>query len=161
MSFFKVLDNNEKTVYNNNSNYYCFAEDTWEKKKHSKKRDAILACVRSTNIHPTAEWIYQMLKSDYPDLSLGTVYRNLTEFKKEGQIISVGVFDGQEHFDGNTLFHAHFVCEKCGAVIDVENEFVPLSEVQALSEKVDCGLVKSSTVQFNGICQSCLEKGKK
>ena len=45
--------------------------------KKSRKRDAILACVCSTDTHPTAEWVYTQLKPDIPDLSLGTVYRNL------------------------------------------------------------------------------------
>ena len=52
-------------------------------KKHSKKRDAILECVRSTTAHPSAEWIYAQLKPQIPDLSLGTVYRNLAAFKQE------------------------------------------------------------------------------
>ena len=41
--------------------------------KKSRKRDAILACVCSTDTHPTAEWVYTQLKPDIPDLSLGTV----------------------------------------------------------------------------------------
>ena len=59
-------------------------------RKHSRKRDAILACLRSTTCHPTAEWVYQQLKPAIPDLSLGTVYRNLSMFKDEGLVISVG-----------------------------------------------------------------------
>ena len=42
--------------------------------KKSRKRDAILACVCSTDTHPTAEWVYTQLKPDIPDLSLGPVY---------------------------------------------------------------------------------------
>ena len=49
--------------------------------KKSRKRDAILACVCSTDTHPTAEWVYTQLKPDIPDLSLGTVYRNLAMFR--------------------------------------------------------------------------------
>ena len=52
--------------------------------KKSRKRDAILACVCSTDTHPTAEWVYTQLKPDIPDLSLGTVYRNLAMFRREG-----------------------------------------------------------------------------
>ena len=50
--------------------------------KKSRKRDAILACVCSTDTHPTAEWVYTQLKPDIPDLSLGTVYRNLAMFRR-------------------------------------------------------------------------------
>ena len=45
--------------------------------RYSKKREAILEAIRSTDTHPTADWVYQTLKPTHPDLSLGTVYRNL------------------------------------------------------------------------------------
>ena len=50
-------------------------------KKFSRKREAILTCLHGTTCHPTAEWVYQQLKPQFPDLSLGTVYRNLAAFK--------------------------------------------------------------------------------
>lgn len=49
-------------------------------RRHSKKRDAILSCIRRSHLHPSAEWIYTQLKPEHPDLSLGTVYRNLALF---------------------------------------------------------------------------------
>ena len=58
-------------------------------RKHSRKRDAILECLRCTTSHPTAEWVYTQLKPTIPDLSLATVYRNLAMFKDEGTIDSV------------------------------------------------------------------------
>ena len=60
-------------------------------RKHSRKRDAILECLRCTTSHPTAEWVYTQLKPTIPDLSLATVYRNLAMFKDEGTLVSVGV----------------------------------------------------------------------
>lgn len=89
-------------------------------RKHSKKRDAILETIRSTTEHPSAEWIYARLKPEFPDLSLGTVYRNLAAFLEDGTIISVGNVNGQERYDGNTHEHAHFVCSGCGGVYDVD-----------------------------------------
>ena len=98
-------------------------------RKRSRKRDAILACVRATTCHPSAEWVYQRLKPTIPDLSLGTVYRNLSMFKDEGLVISVGTVGGLERFDGNTKPHTHFVCTRCSAVLDLmdinlEDEFL-------------------------------------
>ncbi len=75
-------------------------------KKFSRKREAILTCLHGTTCHPTAEWVYQQLKPQFPDLSLGTVYRNLAAFKAEGVIDSVGVVNGLERYDGNTIPHA-------------------------------------------------------
>ena len=79
-------------------------------RKRSKKRDAILSCLCSTDTHPSAEWIYHRLKPQIPDLSLATVYRNLALFKREGRIVSVGIVQNLERFDANTQPHAHFIC---------------------------------------------------
>lgn len=120
--------------------------------KRSKKRDAILECVRSTRSHPTAEWVYAQLKPTIPALSLGTVYRNLSAFKREGVIASVGVVDGMEHFDFNTLPHTHFVCTHCGAVIDVPEVEPP----EALAQRVACGSVSACSLTFTGVCNQCV-----
>ena len=65
-------------------------------RKNSKKRQVILEALAATTAHPTAQELYQQLKPDYPDLSLGTVYRNLSLFSEQGDVMSVGVFRGQE-----------------------------------------------------------------
>lgn len=87
--------------------------------RYSKKREAILEAIRSTDIHPSADWVYQTLRPDYPDLSLGTVYRNLAWFKKEGLINSIGTVNGQERFDAKVYPHTHLVCRCCGGVLDL------------------------------------------
>lgn len=120
-------------------------------KKHSRKREAILACLQSTKSHPSADWLYMQLKPSIPDLSLGTVYRNLSEFRRSGQIISVGTVDGTERFDADTTPHAHFICEQCGAVHDVGN-FEPPALV------TDCGEVSSYSIVYHGVCKSCTVK---
>ena len=79
-------------------------------RKNSKKRQVILEALAATTAHPTAQELYQQLKPDYPDLSLGTVYRNLSLFAEEGDAMSVGVFRGQERFDARTNPHAHLHC---------------------------------------------------
>ena len=78
--------------------------------KHSKKRDAILECVRSTATHPTAEWVYAQLKPQIPDLSLGTVYRNLALLASLGEIQKITCEDGADRFDPNTLPHSDPLC---------------------------------------------------
>lgn len=123
--------------------------------KRSKKRDAILACVRSTDTHPTADWVYAQLKPQIPDLSLGTVYRNLAMFKQEGLIDSIGIVDGMERFDRNCVPHTHFVCTHCHAVIDVENIELP----EHLIDQVHCGSVRSCSLTFSGICNQCAPNG--
>lgn len=122
-------------------------------RKHSKKRDAILECVRSTTTHPSAEWVYAKLKPEIPDLSLGTVYRNLALFKQEGIIGSMGVVDGMERFEGNTQPHTHFVCSHCSAVIDIDDIDPPAH----LMDQVHCGSVRNCVLTFTGICNNCVD----
>lgn len=120
-------------------------------KNHSKKRDAILACLQSTKTHPSAEWIYAQLKPQIPDLSLGTVYRNLAEFRRSGEIISVGTVGGTERFDADTSSHAHFICDACGAVIDLGETALPLPET-------DCGEIRGYSIVYHGTCKACAGK---
>lgn len=121
-------------------------------RKHSKKRDAILECLRATKSHPSADWIYARLKPDIPDLSLGTVYRNLNLFRDEGLIVSVGTVAGLERFDADTSPHTHFVCRCCGAVIDTGAADVP-DALRALAQQA--GRVENCRITFSGVCHSC------
>jgi Fur family peroxide stress response transcriptional regulator len=132
-------------------------QQTVKKRNYSRKREAILKAVCSTTCHPTADWVYQQLKPKYPDLSLGTVYRNLTQFKNDGVIISVGTVNGQERYDGNVKPHTHFVCSKCSAVIDVPGEFLNDRDIQETGEKM--GLkIESCDVILHGVCSECQKR---
>ncbi len=130
-----------------------------KKKNYSRKREAILQILRGTKSHPTAEWIYQQLKPSFPDLSLGTVYRNLSRFKEEGTIISVGNVNGQERYDADVTPHSHFVCTCCGSVQDVEDEFVDPESDREVSQILNA-MVLSHQVIFYGVCGKCLAKCK-
>ena len=125
--------------------------------KHFRKRDAILACVKGTTVHPSADWVYARLKPEFPDLSLGTVYRNLTYFKDQGRIISLGTVNGVERFDGNVAPHVHFVCTGCAAVIDLPELAVP-QELSVSAAMQIGGTVQNCNLTFTGICGECTQK---
>ena len=122
--------------------------------KHFKKREAILNCLRSTDTHPTAEWVHSQLRSEYPDISLGTVYRNLAMFKQQGIIASLGTVNGVERFDGNTEPHVHFVCNGCTAVLDLPELEVPQSLCSEAGRQTR-GRVDQCQLMFTGLCSSC------
>ena len=80
------------------------------KRNFSSKRNAIYNAVCGTDTHPSARWVYDKLKPEIPDLSLGTVYRNIALFKDEGKVSVICNVNGEERIDGNTEPHPHFVC---------------------------------------------------
>ena len=125
--------------------------------KTFRKRKAILAYLCSTTQHPSAETIYTDLKAQIPDLSMGTVYRNLNLFKEQGQVISVATVDGVERFDANTKDHVHFICNHCGAVIDLHE--IPVPE-DLKDQAASClgGRISGCQLSFSGVCRECANK---
>ena len=122
--------------------------------KHFRKRDAILQCVRSTDAHPSADWVFEHVKEQVPDISLATVYRNLALFKDQGLITSLGTVKGVERFDGNTDPHVHFICTQCGAVMDLPQISVP-EELNSAVAQSSGGRVDNCQLSFTGICGEC------
>ena len=122
--------------------------------KQFRKRNAILSYLRSTDVHPSADMVYAQLKQEIPDLSLGTVYRNLSMFRQQGQIISVGSVRGVERFDGNTEPHVHFICTGCDAVMDMHQLEIPSQLTQTAQSQIG-GEVENCSLTFTGRCAQC------
>ncbi len=121
--------------------------------RFSKKRQAIYDCLRGTKSHPTADWIYQTLHPEYPDLSLGTVYRNLSQLKEAGLIQSLGTVNGQERFDADVSPHPHVVCDGCSAVGDLQ---LTLPEALMAEAQAQSGyLISGVSLRFRGTCPAC------
>ena len=87
--------------------------------KRSRQRDAIRSFLMSRKDHPTAEVVYDNVSKEFPNISLGTVYRNLTFLVDNGMAMKVPCSDGSVHFDGNVNPHYHFQCVNCGKVMDL------------------------------------------
>ena len=122
--------------------------------KQFRKRNAILSYLQNTTAHPSAEMVFAGLKPQIPDLSLGTVYRNLNLFKQQGLATSVATVSGVERFDANTAPHVHFICHSCGAVIDLMDMQVPDS-LQQTAQKATGGQVYACQLSFTGACRAC------
>lgn len=119
---------------------------------YSSKREAIFKTIESTKSHPSAKWVYEQLKDEIPNLSLGTVYRNIALFKEQGKIIAVANIDGEERIDADISDHAHFVCERCHGVYDLF-----ISEPSPLEKELSHNgyEINRKNVVFYGICQKC------
>ncbi len=125
--------------------------------RYSKKREAILTQIQGTSCHPSAEWVYQQLRLLHPDLSLGTVYRNLAFFRERGLVRSVGVVQGQERFDAITTPHSHFVCNCCGTVLDLPDVRPERGLEQTVSTQYGFA-VERCELTFYGLCPNCTDQ---
>ena len=83
------------------------------KMRNSATRNSIYQYLCGTKEHPSAEMIFNDLKGDLPNLSLGTVYRNLKQLEEIGRVIRVTTVDNHERYDANCEDHVHLVCERC------------------------------------------------
>ena len=125
--------------------------------KQFRKRNAILDALRRSHAHPSAEDLHASLQAEHPDISLATVYRNLSMFKKQGIIQSLGTVGGIERFDGNTAPHVHFVCNGCSAILDLP-ELTPPEELRSAAAKGVGGQVSACQLTFSGLCGTCCTK---
>ena len=123
--------------------------------KYSRQRECIKSFLLSRYDHPTADTIYINVRKEFPNISLGTIYRNLTLLSDLGEIVKITT-DGADRFDAHVEPHSHFICRKCHQVLDIhmENEDFINSEAQ----KEFSGQIEGHTVQYFGLCKNCLEK---
>lgn len=127
---------------------------TTKKIRHSDTRDKIYAYLCGTKAHPSANMIYNDLKPSIPKLSLATVYTNLKLFEEQGQVIRVANVKGFERYDADTSEHVHFVCDECGAVIDVMD-----ANIKSAKRACQFGQAKIKTIKIvlHGTCEGCSE----
>ena len=126
-------------------------------KRYSRKREAILQAIRSTRSHPSAEWVYNKLKPEFPDLSLATVYRNIAAFVESGELVSVAVVDSKERYDADLSSHSHFICQCCGDVADID-DFSSGQDLDRLAGDAIGAQVDRHELIFRGICRKCLKE---
>ena len=121
--------------------------------RRTKQKEAILQVIRSTTSHPTAGWIYNEVRKGIPNISLGTVYRNLKLLKQEGKILELELATDLSRFDGDTQPHYHFRCEQCGCVFDVDEQ---------VDKKINYRVARNTgfkvfyhVLELRGLCKNC------
>ena len=100
---------------------------------YSRQREAIKEVLKTMKTHPTASAVYERVKEIYPKISLGTVYRNLSQLRESGEILSLTVGDGFEHFDGDASSHIHLHCGECNKIFDLFIDADPMKDQAKLS----------------------------
>ena len=123
--------------------------------KYSRQREAIKSFLMTRKDHPTADVVYENVRKEFPNISLGTVYRNLTLLSDMGELLRLRVGDGMDHFDADTSPHYHFICQDCGRVIDLD--MVSLEAIDNIAGANFGGQIKGHVTYFYGSCENCTE----
>lgn len=124
--------------------------------KYSRQRESIKKYLASTKEHPTADTVYTHVKKDFPNISLGTVYRNLNLLTELGEALKISTPDGGDRFDGVTTPHCHFFCKKCGSVIDID--MAEDGYIDEMAGKNFDGQIENHSIMFFGKCAKCRKK---
>lgn len=122
----------------------------------TKQRQVILEELRSVTSHPTADDMYDMVRRRLPNVSLGTVYRNLEILAESGVVQKIDIGGTKKRFDGNVDLHHHLRCTVCGRVDDAHIDTgVDLEAIAAMS--TDYTILRHR-LEFIGICPGCSQK---
>lgn len=126
--------------------------------KYSKQRDAILEYLHSTVSHPTADTVYENVRERIPNISLGTVYRNLNMLADAGEILRISCGGSSERYDGCTRPHYHFLCGECGRVYDLE--MAEIDHINVIAGANFKGSIEGHVTYFYGCCPDCMNAKK-
>ena len=123
---------------------------------YSKQRQVILDSLHSRKDHPSAEMVYESVRQVFPNISLGTVYRNLNLLADHGMIRRIKGLNDAEHFDGDISRHQHFICKCCDSVEDIFLEADSLLDsLDDAAQKLCSGKIVSNDIYFFGVCSKC------
>lgn len=126
-------------------------------RKRSRQRDAIIAFLKTRKDHPTADTIYKEIRNVIPNISLGTIYRNLSLLADQGEILRLSCDGKTDRFDADIRPHYHFICKHCGCVQDTAIPYA--ADLDIMANETCQGSVLSHTLLFEGYCTNCMKTG--
>ena len=126
--------------------------------EYSRQRESIKNYLASTTEHPTADTVYMHVKEEFPNISLGTVYRNLNLLTDLGEAVKITTPDGGDRFDGDVRPHNHFFCTCCKRVLDINMDMQNVTELNEIAAKDFDGIIDFCTMTFYGKCGNCIKK---
>ena len=125
---------------------------TRKQARNTRQLEVIWGAIQNDKSHPTADQVYEKVRRKLPNVSLGTVYRNLQKLVADEklQILMLG---RAQHFDPLVERHQYFICERCEQVYDVLVD----SEREIKSAKLapEGFKVTSHRLAFYGFCKHC------
>lgn len=127
--------------------------------RSTRQRAIILEVLKATSLHPTADWIYRKVRRKRPNVSLGTIYRNLNLLKEMGLIKELKFGKKTSRYDGKFVPHHHIFCIHCGKLEDVNCNLH--ADFNKTVEKTSGYRIVAHQLEFNGICPECLKTKKR
>ncbi len=125
-----------------------------KKTRNTRQRGVILDILRESHEHPTAEIIYRDARRVLPNISLGTVYRNLNFLRDQGIVREIRPSEGgSSRFDVADTPHAHFHCLRCSALLDIP--LPPALEGLRFEEEKGISAVSQVDLHVIGSCSVC------
>jgi len=123
------------------------------RRRKSRQRERIFQLLTATDAHPTATWLYDQLRSEFPSVSLGNVYRNLAILEEERRIRRLSFGSTFDRYEASGPDHAHFLCEQCGRIYDLPS---PLSD-QVVADVINGHhhLPQHVRLEIRGVCERC------
>ena len=123
----------------------------------TRQRCVILEELDRPGTHPTADAVYQRVRLRIPNISLGTVYRNLEVLSQAGMIRKLHIGSGQKRYDRALHKHYHIRCVECGRISDVAPE--PFGDLEEAA-RGKCGFeILGHELEFEGLCGQCQDTG--
>jgi len=127
--------------------------------KLTHQRLEIFNVVVSMEDHPSAEQVYEAVKSKMPTISFDTVYRTLALFERYGVLARVQYLDDRTRYDSNMAPHYHLVCKTCKRIHDFY--WPDLDELQRPDDTKGWGTIENEYLELSGICQECLARNNR
>jgi Fur family transcriptional regulator, peroxide stress response regulator len=117
----------------------------------TQQRLLVYRLLAGSKVHPTAEYIYAMIKKENPSISLATVYAILELFRMKRLVSEVRIKSDRSCFDPVIEPHHHFLCRKCGSIFDINMPPCLMTKN---------GEAKGHTIEefqgyFYGVCKAC------
>jgi len=126
------------------------------RKRTTRQLEQVFKALQGDHTHPFAHEIYRRVHKKLPRISLATVYRNLHSLVEEGKIRSILLDEQAARFDPETSEHDHFVCERCGRVIDLFLRRARRIDLTALAK--DGYVVTTHNLTVYGLCRVCTRR---
>lgn len=118
------------------------------------QRLAIVTALVSSEAHPTADQIYNEIQSEYPTMSLATVYKTLDTLKDLGEVLELQFGAEKARYDGRTPDpHIHLMCRNCGKIQDlIADPVIP----EAIAAMKSVGFqMEGYRFDLFGLCGEC------